>query len=124
MPFGRQDATHPGFVAKDQRYDCAQCIRNHGKDNDFPDLAPGNALAWALYQQVEDQVRIGMDVVGLDYAVLPAVFDLYSIPQEDRRDLFEKIVILNRANQEHRSRQRALEQSKKAAEQHNRVANG
>lgn len=132
MPAGRQEPSHDGFVAVDLPYDCAQCIRAHaGRVNAHmeaevfpPTLDPANHLAWTLFQQIEDQVRVGMEVVGLDYGVLPAVFDLYGVPQAERRLLFEKVVVLNRARQHDRARTKQREHSAKMAAQNDRVARG
>jgi hypothetical protein len=122
--FARQDPQHDGFVAADAWYDCAQCVRKHGERHGFPPLDPEHHDAWSIFQAVNDQVRIGMDVVGLDYAVLPPVFDLYGIPQAERRLLFEYIAILNGAQQKHRALQREREQSQAAERQSQRVADG
>jgi hypothetical protein len=122
--FGRQDPQHDGFVAVDAWFDCGQCVTRHGERHGFPPLDPEHHDAWSIFQAVNDQVRVGMDVVGLDYAVLPAVFDLYAIPTGERRFLFERIAILNRAQQEHRALERQREQSRKAHEQSEKVAHG
>lgn len=111
----RQNPQHPGFVGVDQRYDCRACIASHAERHEFPMLDAANQTAWAIFQRVEDQVRVGMDVVGLDYTILPTVFQLYDVPREDWRLTFEKIVEVNRAQQAERAIQRATEQSKQAA---------
>jgi len=124
VPAGRQDSQHDGFVSRDVPYDCAQCIGASAKRHEFPELDPENYPAWRLYQQVEDQVRIGMDVVGLDYTVLPAVFAIYQIPPSEQPLLFEKLVVLNRLQQEQRARERAMESSRKAEAQSQKIADG
>ncbi len=121
VPFGRQDSQHDGFVAVDAWYDCQQCVRKNGERNGFPPLEPAHHEAWGIFQAINDQVRVGMDVVGLDYGVLPAVFDLYDVPRSERRVLFEQIAILNGAQQKHRSLQRQREQAQRNADQHQRA---
>ncbi len=120
----RQDPQHPGFVAADERYDCRACIAWHARQFEFPELDAENLTAWAIYQRVEDQVRVGMDIVGLDYTVLPTVFELYGIPREEWRLTFEKVVEINRAQQQERAIQRVTEQSKRAAATTERTIHG
>ncbi len=123
--FGRQEPQHDGFVAVDAWYDCAQCVSRHGARHDFPPLDAEHQEAWTIFQTVQSQVVIGMDVVGLNYAVLPPVFDLYGIPVgDDRRVLFERIAILDQEQQRHRANQRQREASEKAERQTQKVADG
>ena len=70
-----------------------------------------SAQAWDVYALLQDQQRAGgMDVIGLDYAVLPFVFDLYDVPVgATRRRLFERIVWVNHAVNAHRAAERELE---------------
>lgn len=122
MPVGRQDAQHPGFVAADQAYDCTQCVRIHGERHGFPPLEEANLEAWEFYDVLIGQVRIGMDVVGLDMTAIPVAFDIYDVPRESRRLLFEKLMIIDRAVQENRGRARERERIKaKAAEELRKV---
>lgn len=117
MPLGRQESSHDGYVAADAWHDCAQCVMRHGQRHEFPPLDPEHVEAWTIFQAVAGQQRIGMDVIGLDYAVLPTVFDLYGVPPgDDRRVLFERIAILSEAQQADRARRAAL----KSAEEANR----
>jgi hypothetical protein len=110
VPAGRQDPAHPGFVAADRPYDCAQCVRWHAAHFDFPELAPGNQLAWELFWLVQDQQRAAaFDLLGLDYGVLPWLFRVYRIPRRAWRPLFERFVVLNREVTRHRA-QRAQEE--------------
>lgn len=77
---------------------------------------PVEALeAWNLYLLLQDQQRIGMDVIGLDYTVLPVVFDVYEVPRWRRRVLFEQLVTLNHAFTGHRARQREREAEEQRA---------
>jgi hypothetical protein len=113
--FRRQEPSHPGFVAVDQRYDCRQCIMTHGQRLEFPPLDDESALAWHLFQTVEGQVRAGMDIIGLDICALPPVFDIYGIPYGERRTLFEKITVIANAQQTERAVAAARKQSMDAA---------
>ena len=106
VPRGMQNPQHPGFTARDTAYDCGQCIAWHADRYHFPELDEANAFAWTLYLRVSDQQRVGMDVIGLDYSVLPPIFDLYGVAAADRPLLFEKIGLVNNACQEHRQRRR------------------
>lgn len=77
----------------------------------FRDLDPENAESWSLYFRLQDQQRAGgFDVLGLDYAVLPVVFDVYGIPQADRRAVFEDLCVINSEMQKYRARKRETEQ--------------
>lgn len=102
IPRGYQDPEWPGFVAKDTPYDCAQCIRYWAAEKGFAQLEAPDVQAWNLWWLLQNQQRIGMDVIGLDYAVLPAVFDLEGIVEEDRRALFHKLVALDHTFTQHR----------------------
>lgn len=108
MPAGRQDAGHPGFVAADRPYDCNACIAFHGEKFSFPPLPDEAQEAWALYMLLQDQQRVGMDVIGLDYTVLPVAFDVYEIPAPRRRRVFEQLVTLNHEFTRHRVKQSEL----------------
>lgn len=120
IPQGRQIPTHPGFVGGDQRYDCGACITYHAREWGFPMLDGLAAQAWDLYALLQDQQRAGgMDVIGLDYGVLPFVFDLYDVPPgPTRRKLFERIVWVNHAVNAHRADERELEAQKQKARSH------
>jgi hypothetical protein len=111
VPQGRQVPTHPGFVGGAERYDCGACIAYHAREWQFPLLAGLSIHAWDLFALLQDQQRAGgMDVIGLDYTVLPFVFDLYDVPAgKPRRRLFERIVWINHAVAAHRAEQRDLE---------------
>lgn len=124
MARGTQSAQHDGFVAVDQPFDCQQCVAAHAKRFEFPTLPDEAAQAWRLYHLLQDQVRVGMDVVGLDYTAIPMVFDLYAVPLEERRMLFEQVVILNHAQQEHRALERARESSRQAEAKTQRAMHG
>jgi hypothetical protein len=50
---------------------------------------------------LQDQQRMGMEPIGLDYAVLPAVFALEGIPVLRQRRLFHGLVTLNHVFQGH-----------------------
>lgn len=106
-----QNHAHPGFVDVGERYDCAQCIAWHQDEYQFPALSALNAQAWELYGTIQDQQRAGgMDVIGLDYTVVPIVFSIYEVPPgRAQRMLFERLILINRAVSEHRSQQRELE---------------
>lgn len=106
IPRAAQNANHPGYVAPDVAYDCGQCIAHFARGYGFPELLPENAEAWGLYFTLQDQQRVGMDLLGLDYGVLPAVFELLEVPRAERRLLFEKLAIVNHAEQAHRAEKR------------------
>lgn len=114
-PTGTQDPSHPGFVGPAERYDCGQCIRWHGERFQFPALLPANVQAWELYWLLQDQVRAGLDVIGLDYAVLPWIFALYAVPAAEQRLLFEKIAVMNRTVMADRATKREHEKATHAA---------
>lgn len=127
MPFGRQDPQHDGFVAVDTRYDCQQCISAHaarvntqhvetgGTGIVFPPLDAENVAAWELYQQVEDQQIVGMEVIALNHAVLFSVLDLYGLTEpNERRLMYQKVVSIDRAAQAHRALQRERDKSQAA----------
>ena len=124
VPFSRQEPQHDGFVAVDQRYDCGQCVTAHARRFEFPVLDPENVTAWTIFHEIADQVRIGMDVVGLDYGVLPVVFGFHRVPEDEQLLLYQKIAILSRAREEHRAMQAARKQSMDAEKQSQRVASG
>lgn len=114
MPLGRIPAHLPGFVAADKPLDCGACIAHHGKQRDFPPLDAEHVEAWNLFLLLQDQQRIGMEPIGLDYVALPAVFELEEIPRSRRRELFRSIVILNHALQAHRATERDVKNQGKA----------
>jgi len=109
IPRAMQNTGHPGFVAADQAYDCQKCIAHHSQSYAFPMLEPEDFEAWNIFLLLQDQQRIGMDIIGLDYSVLPAVFDLLGIQYYKRRWLFEQLVVLNHAFTAHRAEKREQE---------------
>lgn len=111
-----QPEGHYGFVGKDVALSCGQCIRKHGEKYRFPDMPGRYVEAWSLFLLLMDQQRIGMEPIGLDYTVLPAVFDLLGVEASERRRLFEDLVILSNAHNTHRSRERVRDKDKREAE--------
>lgn len=101
VPRAGQKETHPGFVAKDQRYDCGACITFHASEFGFPPLDPTDYEAWNLWFRVQSQQRPGPmgEPGGLDYGVLPAVFTLEGIPPHRQRWLFHQLATINDAVQ-------------------------
>lgn len=62
------------------------------------EVAPDNWPAALMFSALQTQWRIGMNgATGLDYAVLPAVFDLHGVATEDRGDVFECLRIMEGA---------------------------
>lgn len=116
MPRGMQNPKHPGFIAPDQQYSCGQCIAWHGTQYAFPPLESENVLAWDLYMSVQDQQRVGMDLIGLDYTVLPFAFELWEVPQDQRRLLFEKIALIDHQVTTRRAEKREQERKRKDME--------
>lgn len=50
-----------------------------------------------LFAAMSTQWRVGMaGATGLDYAALPAVFDLYDVPKGQRRERMDEIRIMER----------------------------
>ena len=121
IPQGRQNEKHFGFVAVDQPYDCGQCITRHAAHYQFPELAPEHVEAWNLMLLLHDQQRIGMEPIGLDYAVLPAVFAMEGVPQERWQPLFRQLVTLNHVWQAHYVQQR---ESQREQAEHKRKQQG
>jgi len=86
--------------------DCGACVERHG----VVPLDDNNLLAWALYRQLQGQVRAGLVVGGLDVAVLPVAFSLWEIPKgAERRELFSKLMALDAEFCEHRQREQERE---------------
>lgn len=112
MPQGRQNAQHPGFVARDAPYDCGACIAWHAHERGFPTLEPRDYPAWNLYLQLQGQQRIGMDVIGLDYGVLETMYRLMNVPRWCWRWMTEQLLVLDHATQANRVVQREREQRK------------
>lgn len=106
MPRGAQNPKHPGFVGRADYYDCAACIGWHAKEYHFPVLADEHVEAWNLYLMLADQQRIGMDVIGLDYNVLPGVFAMEGVPRWRWRTLFAELVTINHAHLAQRAHER------------------
>lgn len=106
-PQGRQNEHHRGFVGKATRYDCGQCITAHATERGFPPLGVEHVEAWNLWFTVQSQQRAGGmgEPGGLDYGVLPAIFDLEGVPTYRRRRLFHELAALNDAVQAKRARE-------------------
>lgn len=116
-PRGLQDPGHPGFVEKNEPYDCGQCIEWHATRYGFPMLDnDSNRDAWQFYQRLQGQQRIGMDVIGIDICAVPIVFDVHHVPDEERPVLLDKILSIDRVLMDDRNRKREIEKSKKEAE--------
>lgn len=61
------------------------------------EIWPDNLEAFNLFVAMQTQWRIGMNgATGIDYSALPTVMDLYPVPQERRRALFEDIRLMER----------------------------
>jgi hypothetical protein len=127
-----QDKDHEGFVARDEPYDCQQCVRAHatGKARNmppgltFPTLGAENALAWAIYHELQGQVIVGMEVIGLDVQALPVAFDFHGVPTAERLDLYRKVMVLDRVHQEHRAIVNAQRSSQDAERRTQAAAQG
>lgn len=109
VPRGRQNPAHPGFTAPAEPYDCAQCIRTHAARHGFPPLHPANAEAWDLYMTIQDQQRVGMDVLALDHGAIETAFRIYGVPEADRRLLYEKLLVMDHECQRRRQEEREQE---------------
>ena len=118
---------HHGFVGPSVAYDCMQCIAGHGEQFKFPPLEQENLEAWSYWQILTGQVRAvgGLDVVilGIDYAAIVAVFDIYRIPLLDRPLLFEKILVIDREAEKHRERQRKVQDAERKVQEKFRMEN-
>ena len=58
-----------------------------------------------------------MDVIGLDYTVLPVAFAMHRVPEDEWPIWFDKMMVINHAQQEHRARKREAEDMKRKATQ-------
>lgn len=117
VPQGRQSSEHPGYVAADVAYDCSACIAWHGDRYRFPTLEPDDQEAWHLMLLLQDQQRMGMEPIGLDYGVLPAVFALEGIPTERQRRRFHELAQLNHVFQAHYAEEREKRRNADKAKQ-------
>lgn len=124
IPQGRQSPDHWGYVGNDVPYDCGQCIARHAEEFNFPTLTEGHYEAWSLWLLLQDQQRIGMEPIGLDYSVLPAVFEMEGIPRERWQALFRQLVALNHVGQSHYVKQRDQKRESDAAKQKLRGGRG
>lgn len=114
IPKGLQHPQHPGFVAPDLPYNCRQCINWHGERFGFPPLEEENEEAWHVYMGVlQGQVRVGMEVVGLDYTAIEPAFRFCHVLPEDAEELFAQIVVMDQEASAYRQR-RAESQRKRA----------
>lgn len=56
---------------------------------------PEHESALEIFDALSTQWRVGFaGATGLDYSVLPAIFDLYELPQSDRRDRLAEIRVM------------------------------
>ncbi len=56
------------------------------------ELMPENVMAFGVWNSLRTQWRVGWSgPTGLDYAVLPAVFDLMGIAAGERMDIFDAV---------------------------------
>lgn len=115
IPQGRQSEAHWGYVGADVPYDCGQCIARHAQEFAFPTLTEAHYEAWQLWLLLHDQQRMGMEPIGLDYGVLPAVFEIKGIPRERWSGLFDQLVALNHVAQAHYVQQRDQKREADAA---------
>jgi hypothetical protein len=107
IPRESQNESHPGFVGKALPYDCFKCMNHHARQYHYDELSDEEGLeAWTMYLTLQDQQRIGMDVLGLDYTCLEPAFRLLGLPREKWRAMFQRIIIINRAVQERNARKR------------------
>lgn len=55
-------------------------------------------MAFEIFTSIGSQWRVGMSgPTGLDYAVLPAMWQLFSVPKKDRSAVFEDLRVLENA---------------------------
>ena len=54
-------------------------------------------------------------VYGLDFKVFPFVFDMLRVPEEDRPELFQRILVIEGAAAEQRDRERQLKELPRVA---------
>jgi hypothetical protein len=78
-------------VYQKPRPDCSACLFLP------PDLLPANRAAWGIYCKVYDQ-GVGK---SLNFSAVRFVFDLYlgECPVEQQRELFEKLLLIQRTLQ-------------------------
>jgi hypothetical protein len=52
-----------------------------------------NVVAWEIFEDTTQQLRIGAmgGVFGFDFAALPVLFDLHSVPEEARFITLKKL---------------------------------
>ena len=61
-------------------------------------LWPDNQRSWSLFLQVETQWRTAMGgATGLDYSILPLVFEMNCVPREDWKELFDDLRSMEKA---------------------------
>ena len=115
IPLGQQNPGHPGFVAAALPYDCRQCVAWHAERMDFPPLGDDAEAqeAWDTYFRLHGQQRAGLELLGLDWAVLPVAFDLWGIPRRARPGLFDRLCVMDREVQRWRERLRKQEAEKR-----------
>lgn len=54
-----------------------------------------NETSFALFASLQTQWRIGMGgPTGLDYSAVPVVMELYSVPEKDRRQVFDDVRVM------------------------------
>lgn len=106
------------FRGKDQPYDCQACIAWHAETLHFPELAEENREAWDFYLRIQDQQRFGGmgEAMGLDLTVAESAARIYDVPDEERRDLFDKLLVINAAVMQHREHTREMERMKREAQ--------
>ncbi len=76
-------------------------------------LWPENVQAWACWQGVQTQWRVGMSgPTGLDYQGVSAYLDLQCIDPEPRRELFELLQACERTTLDVWAEQRAKHQTR------------
>lgn len=62
------------------------------------EIWPDNELAVLVFLDLGTQWRHGMNgITGLDYCAIPVLMDLRGIAQEDRRDVFAGVKVMERA---------------------------
>jgi hypothetical protein len=59
------------------------------------EIWPCNQTALAVFQSMESQWRVGFNgKTGLDYNVLPVIFDLLKVKKGDRTEVFHKLQLM------------------------------
>jgi len=90
------------------------CETEEGCLNEIPELWVSNSFTWEMFSKVSGQVIVaGMgEPIGIKFEAIQFLFELYNVPDDERIDIFEKIMAIDTVRMNYRKQELIKQKSK------------